>query len=113
MASKRRQEYVVGHEKDGKYIHCGGIERFKRAIHGSKFNNAGMIGYVQDGTPDHWFHKVNGWIVELSQQHNPAWSEKELLTPATTDERVTEYSSVVCRKTGELHLTHLWINLVP
>jgi hypothetical protein len=113
LDAKRRREYVVGHVKNGKYIK-GGIERFKWSIHGGKFKNAGMIGYLQDGTPDHWRDQVNGWISELSrQEHDLAWSEKEQLTLHTTVGRVTECSSVVFRKTDALRLAHLWINLIP
>lgn len=113
LPEKRRREYVIGHEKGGKDIRCGGIERFKLTIHGGKLNHAGMIGYLQDGTPDSWQEKVNAWICDLcSQPFDPAWSEREQLTPQKTDGRVTEYSSVVNRDNSELHLTHLWIDLV-
>ena len=113
LPSKRRREYVIGHKKGGKQIHCGGIERFKLAIHGGKLNHAGMIGYLQDGTPDSWREKVNSWICDLcGQPFDLAWSEREQLTPQKTDGRVTEFSSVVNRADSELHLTHLWIDLV-
>ncbi len=113
LEAKRLREYVVGHVKNGKYIK-GGIERFKHSIHGVNLTQAGMIGYLQDGTSDHWRVQINGWISELSgQQHDPAWSEKEQLTLHTTDGGVTEYSSVVFRKTDELRLKHLWVNLIP
>ena len=72
-----------------------------------------MIGYLQDGTPEHWRDQINEWISELSsQQHDPAWSEKEQLTKYSNDGEVVEYSSVVFRKSDELRLTHLWINLM-
>jgi len=113
LEAKRRREYVVGHEKNGKYVK-GGIERFKHSIHGGRLSHAGMIGYLQAGTPDHWQGQVNGWIAELGgQQHDPPWSEREQLTSHSTDGRVTEYFSVVLRKTDKLCLTHLWINLIP
>lgn len=113
LPNKRRREYVIGHEKDGKYLHCGGIERYKLAIHGGKLNHAGMIGYIQDGTPDSWQEKVNSWICDLcSQPFDPAWSGREKLFPQKTDRRVTEFSSIVNRVDSELHLTHLWIDLV-
>lgn len=113
LPNKRRREYVIGHEEGGRYIHCGGIERFKLAIHGGKLHHAGMIGYLQDGSPDSWREKVNTWICGLcSQPFVPAWSEREQLTPQKTDGRVTVYSSVVNRVGSELHLTHLWIDLV-
>jgi hypothetical protein len=114
LPHKRRREYVIGYEEGKKHILCGGIERFKLAIHGGKLSHAGMIGYLQDGTPGIWREKINSWISDLcSQPFNPAWSEREKLTPQMTDGRITECSSVVCREDSDLHLTHLWINLVP
>jgi hypothetical protein len=110
----RRREYVVGHEKAGKHIPCGGIERFKCNLHGRRFKYAGMIGYLQDGTSEHWLNQINGWITELSsQQHDPAWLESEHLTPHAADGGVTKYFSVALRKSDKLCLTHLWINLIP
>jgi hypothetical protein len=114
LGLQRRKEYVIGHEEKGKHIPCGGIERFKLSIHGRELNHAGMIGYIQEETPDYWRDQINGWISELSrQQHEPAWSVNEQLTLHTTGGRVTECSSAVFRKTDELCLTHLWINLIP
>lgn len=113
LPKKRHREYVVGHEEGGKQIHCGGIERFKLAIHGGKLNYAGMIGYLQDGTPDSWREKVNAWICDLcSQPFDPAWSEREQLTSRETDGRVAKYSSIVNRVGSKLQLTHLWLDLV-
>jgi hypothetical protein len=112
LPKKRCREYVIGHEKSGKHIRCGGIERFKLSIHGSKLNHAGMIGYIQDGTSDDWQKKVNTWICELCNQHfNPAWTEHEQLKQKKSDGRVIEHSSVVNRVDSELHLTHLWVDL--
>lgn len=113
LGRERRKEYVIGHEKDGKHIPCGGIERFKCSIHGREFAHAGMIGYLQEETPENWCEKINTWILDLcSQTFEPVWSEREQLTPPETDGRVTKCTSVVHRTKNELHLTHLWINLV-
>ena len=113
LPNKRRREYVIGREEGGKHIHCGGIERFKLAIHGGKLNHAGMIGYLQDGIADSWREKINTWICDLcSQPFDPAWSEREQLTLWKTDGRVTECSSIVNRVGSKLHLTHLWLDLV-
>lgn len=110
----RSQEYVIGHEKGGKHIPCGGIERFKCSIHGREFTHVGMIGYLQEETPEIWCEKINSWISDLcSQSFEPAWSELEQLTPPETDGKVTECTSVVHRAGSELHLKHLWINLIP
>ena len=110
----RSQEYVIGHEKDGKHIPCGGIERFKCAIHGREFAHAGMIGYLQDETPEIWGEKINSWISGLCRHSfEPAWSEREQLTPSETDGSITKCTSVIQRSENKLHLTHLWINLIP
>lgn len=114
LRRERRKEYVIGHDKDNKHIHCGGIERFKCTIHGSEFAHAGMIGYLQEETPAIWCEKINSWISDLcSQPFEPAWSEQEQLTQPITDGQVTECTSVVYRAGSELHLKHLWINLIP
>ena len=114
LRRERRQEYVIGHEKEDKHIPCGGIERFKCTIHGSEFTHVGMIGYLQEETPESWREKINAWISDLcSQTFEPAWSELERLTPPVTNGQVTECTSVVHRAGSELYLTHLWINLIP
>lgn len=112
MAKKRKREYVIGHENGGKPIHCGGIERYKLSIHGGNRNHAGMIGYLQDGTPDIWRKEVNAWISDLSAQtHEPPWSETEQLTPHEINGRVASCSSIAIRADSTLRLTHLWIDL--
>lgn len=112
LEKKRRREYVFGHEEKDKHIPCGGIERFKRAIHAREFERAGMIGYIQDGTSGNWHTQVNSWISELTRhKHDPKWLEKERLRLPQTEDGVTTCTSVVCRKDGEIQLTHLWINL--
>lgn len=114
LGRERCKEYVIGHEKDGKHIPCGGIERFKCSIHGREFTHAGMIGYLQEETPEMWSKKINSWIFDLGcLSFEPAWSEQERLTPPETDGRITKCLSVVHRSKSELHLTHLWINLIP
>ncbi len=113
LDSRRRREYVIGHEKNGKHIPCGGIERFKLSVHGGKFSRAGMIGYMQDGSPSQWLEKINGWVSELSlQHHSPNWSEEELLVPAVTSGQVSKSESIVLRKNDKIQLVHLWINLI-
>lgn len=112
LPRNRHCEYVIGHDKGGKHVKCGGIERFKLSIHAREFNHAGMIGYMQNGTPESWRSQSNTCIAELScQQHKPAWTAQEQLTSLATNERVSECSSLVSRVDGNLHLTHLWIDL--
>jgi len=114
IAKKRQCEYVCGHDKNnGKHVPCGGIERFKLAIHGRSFNRAGMIGYIQDETPAKWQARLNVRIIDLAQKECcPKWSEKECLVPLKTAGKVSTRSSVVYRRDSEIHLTHLWVDLV-
>ncbi len=113
LPKRRWREYVIGHEKKGKQRHCGGIERFKLAIHGRNLDHAGMIGYLQDGTPDDWHEKINSWICDLNGgSFEPEWSETEQLAFQYSDKSIAEYSSTVNRSSSKLSLTHLWIDLV-
>lgn len=112
LGKKRRWEYVFGHEEKGKHVPCGGIERFKKSIHAREFIRAGMIGYIQDGTPGNWHKKVNTWISDLTrQEHDPKWIKKELLGSQKTTGEVTTCTSVAYRHDSEIQLTHLWIDL--
>lgn len=114
LPKKRHQEYVIGHEEKKKHVPCGGIERFKLGKHGSRLNNAGMIGYIQDGTAEIWHEKVNTWVCGLCNKTvETKWSEEERLTPKQKNGKVAEYTSTVNRADRKLHLTHLWIDLVP
>ncbi len=109
----RQKEYVIGHDKDGKYKPCGGIERFKLSLHGRNFSRAGMIGYIQDGTPNSWHNQINAWIDELTRRkHSPTWSIDELLSPVFIEAEVGSCSSIVCRLDDEMQLVHLWIELL-
>ncbi len=113
LGAKRHREYVFGYEKKGKHVPCGGIERFKRSIHGQNLNQAGIIGYIQEETPPYWHGQINFWISELSlQQTTPKWTEEERLSPLTTEGRISESTSVVSREEAPFQLTHLWVNLI-
>lgn len=113
LGAHRRREYVCGYEKKGKHVPCGGIERFKMSIHGRELNQAGMIGYIQEETPSYWHGQINSWISELSlQQETPKWSEKEHLAPVTTEGRISDSASIVFRRDDQIHMTHLWVNLI-
>lgn len=112
LGAKRRREYVIGHENDGKHIPCGGIERFKLSIHGRKFKRAGMIGYIQEESPDYWQEQINAWVSDLSSlQEASKWSENEHLSQITSEGRISVSASTVCRESDQLHLTHLWVDL--
>ena len=100
---EREKEYVMG---DG-----GGIQRFKKNLHGMNrkgdlLERNGMIGYVQENDFEHWHTQINQWITD-----EPTWSNTEMLQKVSfgtiaklesTHERISK---------DNLKLTHFWINL--
>jgi hypothetical protein len=75
VEDKRRQkEYVIGSDKEN-----GGIERFKKRIHGKRLRYAGMLGYVQKHDFHYWHTIVNSWIDELIQRGEPLWDQQDKL----------------------------------
>lgn len=79
LPKNREKEYVIG-DNDQKY--SGGIERFKRNLHGVDLSESGMIAYVQSGDCLIWSNQINSWIQELID--NPSistlqWTENDLL----------------------------------
>ena len=115
LATARKREYVVGRQKDGKYINSGGIERFKKGIHGGKLIHAALIGYVQLHDFKHWFSAINGWILDLSKDKSQFWSKKELLKNESSTPKLATYISYHVRMQKEvkdkIKLHHFWIDL--
>lgn len=54
------KEYVYGAR--------GGMERFKKRLHGSHLNICGMFGYVQSHSSEHWIKKINELIEKLGRE---------------------------------------------
>jgi hypothetical protein len=80
LPKKREREYVIG-ENNQKYF--GGIERFKRNLHGVGLNESGMIAYVQSGDCFSWSKQINSWIQELIDNPSSStlkWTNIDLLT---------------------------------
>ncbi len=111
-SSAREREYVTS-ETDDKI--SGGIQRFKRRLHGGKLNLAVMIGYVQKRSPAHWITKINEWISQLAGgqiKDGCAWATGEALEPlkARVTEGIASYRSVHSRSSGDdIELHHLWV----
>ena len=79
LPQKREKEYVIG-DNDQKI--SGGIERFKRNLHGVDLNESGMIGYVQSGDCSNWSNQINSWIQELIDNQSSStlkWTDIDLL----------------------------------
>ncbi len=113
IKKQRRREYVYGHYENGKHICCGGMERFKKDIHGRNQKSAVLLGYMQTDSFNKWYTKVNAWIAELSDNGNShGWSTKELLSAMTKDSLFARSESHLYRTTDTLQLVHLWVDLV-
>ncbi len=110
---KREKEYVVGHERQ-----CGGIERFKKEIHGKNLKFAAIIGYIQEKNGNHWFLKINEWIGELITS-NPAFWKKDdrLIKQNTKPKGLDKFISKNFKSDDNgqeefINLFHFWISLV-
>jgi hypothetical protein len=104
---KREREYV-----EGKY---GGIERFKREIHGQGLPTSAIIGYVQEENPNFWFKKISEWITDLikgNSDNTIVWNKKDNLIFDKNIKGIHQYTSYNIRSSGtEIKLIHYWIDL--
>lgn len=110
----REMEYVTSGVDGTK----GGIQRFKLGLHGGKFNVAGMIAYIQDGSTSEWLTTINNWITNLSQGTIPdmcIWNTNELLKEY---EEILNTGMAKCLSINQrinsnlsdkIKLYHLWI----
>lgn len=106
--SSNNTEYVYGKR--------GGIERFKRNLHGSHLPICGMFGYVQSKTIPYWVKKINEWIKDLGT-NNPEnsidWSaQDERLIMLIKFKNSQKFQSSNSRtNNGEIILFHYMLNL--
>lgn len=110
----REREYVTGGEAK-----CGGIQRFKLGLHGSKHEIAALIGYVQRDELATWFERINIWIKDLESTlaFEEKWSQGDELHDFLEDatEGKAHCSSVHTRVgsivSNEIRLRHLWVRM--
>jgi hypothetical protein len=99
----------------GKYKNCGGVERFKKGIHGKTLKYGGLVGYVQAQNFNYWCTAINSWIDDLIAgkiQASTHWTEDDRLTSEHTDKITAQYRSKNLREKDAIILFHLWVNLV-
>ena len=120
-APQREKEYVIGHDtKEGKHVPCGGLERFKKSIHGNGLNHCGMIGYMLSQDFAKWHHKINDWIEGLTLTNTDSsisWSVQDKLNLQSINHQKACYTSNNSRmKSGNeinpVKIYHIWVNLV-
>lgn len=116
LPKHREREYVQGEYSQGLCTtNSGGIERFKNGRHGKDVINAGIIGYIQSDSHNHWLKNVNDWINE--QISSPSdkriqWNENDKLIAKLQTENVSEYASISSRIFGDhIQLRHFWIDI--
>ncbi|MBS7565392.1 hypothetical protein KHS38_13350 [Mucilaginibacter sp. Bleaf8] len=107
----RRKEYVVGITAP-----CGGIERFKKGIHGAGLRYAAIVAYVQENDNDYWFNEINKWIKELADE--TLWFEDDQLKWLDEDEKETcghlissHARQIKGKQVENINLYHYWLNL--
>ena len=104
----RKKEYVIGKK--------GGIERFKRNVHGKDLAHSGMIGYVQTDDFKTWISDINDWINdEIISPSSPElnWQKNDKLIKQNETLQIAKYTSLHdCVSKKQINLTHLWVNLV-
>ncbi len=121
LGAHREKEYVVGRvckdsEGNDKYLDSGGIERFKKEIHGEKLTYVGMLGYVQTDNFDEWLIKINNWIDEEIRASSSAeliWEDQDKLIHEKSETAYRTYSSKHnCISGKHLNIKHIWIDLL-
>jgi len=108
----REKEYVIGKDRPS-----GGIERFKKKIHGKNLKWAAVIGYIQKEDANHWFLKINDWIGELVASNPEFWKDDDKLIKLNTELNglnkfiSKNFRSEVDRQEDCINLFHFWISL--
>jgi hypothetical protein len=110
----REREYVTGGSKKS-----GGIQRFKRGLHGARQEAAVILAYIQNGAPNSWLRRLNEWIVAEATTPSVSdeqWEEDEQLTDFIYNvaNRSAKASSSHRRdnsSTDRIQLQHLWVEM--
>lgn len=113
--TNREKEYVIGNNTP-----CGGIERFKKGLHGPRLKYAAIVGYVQENDFNHWFLKINSWIQEQADDSsNLLWSTFDLINEVDLSvplvvKLLSEHTRTINGTADRnIRLHHFWINLLP
>lgn len=115
LGKAREKEYLIGRQECEKYVESGGVERFKKKLHGRNVTQGAIIGYIQTDDFDTWHSKINQWVTELIEERGsqvPPWTEGDKLSLVDSCDEVAAYESENSRATDYIRLFHLWVNLV-
>lgn len=116
LPAYRKEEYVIGRIEKDKYKDTGGIERFKKRIHGNDLKYAGLLGYVQSDNFDVWINKINNIIENQIITPNSSdikWNNNDKLIEIYKDKNLREFKSDNIRNDSSfIKIFHLWIDLI-
>lgn len=115
LGQKREKEYLLGRLENGKYKDTGGIERFKKGIHGRNLDYGGVIGYLQKEDFTYWHNTINTWIDELIIINPAFWKEDDKLEKMYFKNHLSKLRSQNIRMSGDntdtIELFHFWVDL--
>jgi hypothetical protein len=100
----RKKEYVIGYKNNG------GIERYKKEIHGKSLDECGIIGFIEKYSSSDWLNTINSWIQELAKT-DLGWNDKEQLTIKENTDNYSYLISIAHKKQADKNvlLHHWWI----
>jgi hypothetical protein len=101
-SERKEYEYVYGKG--------AGIQRFKEGKHGvDNMNNPllenGLIAFVKENDFEHWYKKINQWILDAN------WDSSEQLQKVyfkTTAKFISNHPRI---NTADVKLHHFWVNV--
>ena len=91
----------------------GGIERFKKGIHGEGLTHSAMFGYVQKHDFEYWYSKINKWIDEIiiDDSQEIEWNKNDKLIKVSCNSKTAKLISDSKREKDSIVLYHIWLNL--
>ncbi len=114
--SGREKEYLIGREVNGKYRYYGGVERFKKGLHGKDLKNSGLIGYIKQKDFKYWQAVINDWVEQLIVSNHDVsivWIDDDKLVEQCINPITARFISINKRKNDNIKLFHLWVKLDP
>ena len=105
--TKSKQEYTLGKNTFGNP--SGGIERFKKGIHGApnRVSNNGLIAYIENESIEYWVKNVNDSIRENFNIDETMTKKNGFINEFSS---IHQFECESVSKTFELH--HFWIELL-
>ncbi len=103
----KRLNTKLSHVKQYVSEETGGIERFKKNLHGTDLSHSAMIAYVETETFDFWFQKINSWIDKEITKDNSFWNETDYLFKNNNK----LYSKHLRHNKTAIELQHFWIDI--